>query len=622
VIALALLLSAAGLTVEALIFRGLFDIGRELDLPEQRLGAMLLLVAFVGVMLLLEVPTVSLVRRMGRRLEARLRELFLRRIPRLSDAYFSSRLTSDMAERSHSIHAVRDVTELGEGALRALFSLLLTGAGLVWLDPPSLPAVLIAIAVSLGLPLLVQPLMRERDLRVRSHQGALTRFYLDALLGVIPLRTHGASGAVREEHEQLVSEWLRAQGSLLRLAIPLNAVIGLVGMAIAGALLLGYVQRSGERLDLLLFVYWALSIPALGARLASIAAQYPVAHNLTQRLLEPIAAPTADSPAEGGSDEPRASDVSAPIDGSAALDPAIAADVPAPFDGAEPLGDAVTNANVQQSRAGVALAFREVSLKLAGRQVLEQVELEISPREHVAVVGPSGSGKSSLVGLLLGWYQPARGAIVVDGQLLDGARLHRLRQQTAWVDPAVQLWNRSVLDNLRYGAPEGADLPFARAIEQADLHGVLQTLPGGLQGHLGEGGALVSGGEGQRVRLARALLRPGVRLAILDEPFRGLDRDKRRTLMNEVRQWWRSLTLICISHDIEQTIDFDRVFVLRDGCVVEQGRPPALVTNKRSIYRSMMQAEQAVRRGLWEGDTWRRLWLERGALRELEEETR
>ena len=99
---------------------------------------------------------------------------------------------------------------------------------------------------------------------------------------------------------------------------------------------------------------------------------------------------------------------------------------------------------------------------------------------------------------------------------------------TAWVDPAVHLWNRSLLENLLYGSDDSALAFISETIEQSNLTDVIKKLPNGLKTLLGESGALVSGGEGQRVRLARALVRPNVRLAILDEPFRGLGREQRR----------------------------------------------------------------------------------------------
>ncbi|MBI3801898.1 MAG: ATP-binding cassette domain-containing protein [Deltaproteobacteria bacterium] len=242
------------------------------------------------------------------------------------------------------------------------------------------------------------------------------------------------------------------------------------------------------------------------------------------------------------------------------------------------------------------------------------IDLDIAPGSHVAIVGQSGSGKSSLVGLLLGWHRPATGQVVVDNELLDGRCLKRLRRETAWVDPAVQIWNRSLLENLRYGALSAATVPLGAVIEAAALRGVLEKLPDGLQTVLGEGGALVSGGEGQRVRLGRSLLRPGVRLAILDEPFRGLDRERRRELLAQTRAWWRGITLVCITHDVGETHTFNRVLVVEDGRIVEDGSPAALAAQAGSRYRSMLDAEAAVRQELGTGVAWRRLRLEEGQL--------
>jgi len=104
------------------------------------------------------------------------------------------------------------------------------------------------------------------------------------------------------------------------------------------------------------------------------------------------------------------------------------------------------------------------------------------------------------VGLLLGWYRPDVGVVRVDGQDLRGRWLDELRRRTVWVDPAVQLWNRSLLDNIRFGS-EGEHPAVGDAVEAAQLDEVLARLPMGLQTPLGAGGALLSGGEGQRVRL-------------------------------------------------------------------------------------------------------------------------
>jgi ABC-type transport system involved in cytochrome bd biosynthesis fused ATPase/permease subunit len=265
----------------------------------------------------------------------------------------------------------------------------------------------------------------------------------------------------------------------------------------------------------------------------------------------------------------------------------------------------------------VAIVLEGVSVRAAGHTILDKIDLDIEAGAHVAIVGPSGAGKSSLVGILLGWHRPATGRVLVDGWPLYGERLERLRHHTAWVDPTVQLWNRPLLDNLRYGVPAAVFTPLDQALEAADLRDLLEKLPDGLQTRLGEGGALVSGGEGQRVRLGRGLLRPGVRLAILDEPFRGLDRERRRELLARARHWWHAATLLCITHDVGETQGFDRVLVVEGGQIVEDGAPADLAALPGSRYRALLEAEREVREGLWSSGVWRRLRLEGGRLIEV-----
>jgi ATP-binding cassette subfamily B protein len=219
-----------------------------------------------------------------------------------------------------------------------------------------------------------------------------------------------------------------------------------------------------------------------------------------------------------------------------------------------------------------------------------------------------------LVGLLLGWHRAAAGRVVVDGEPLVAARLDRLRRETAWVDPEVRLWNRSLIGNLLYGTHPADPTALGDVLHEADLLEVLRHLPDGLQTSLGEGGGRLSGGEGQRVRLARALLRPGVRLVILDEPFRGLDRAQRRKWLRRARQFWRDATLLCITHDIAETRDFDRVLVIEAGRLVEQGPPGPLASDPGSRYRGLLDDEDSVRSALWSSPRWRRLRLQAGRL--------
>lgn len=570
----ALALSAGAGLLEALLFRGMFEAGRYLGLLPQRLAALGAVALFLLALALLELAVMASTQRLGRVLDARLRAAFLEKIPLLGDRYFRSRPASDMAERAHTLHALRQLPDLGARALRALFGLLVTALGVAWLAPSGAPLAALVALLGVALPLATQSVISERDLRLRVHGGSLTRFYLDALHGLMAVRTHNAERALRREHESLLVEWTRAGRSLQGAAVAVEGAQALVSAGLTVWLLTHHLAHARDAAGTLLLVYWSLALPALGQELATLIRQYPAQRNITLRLLEPLGAPEEDRGVAGAS-------------------PPIA-----------------------RPAHGVALSLREVVVKAGGHTLLEGVDLEIAAGAHVAVVGPSGAGKSTLVGLLLGWHRPESGRVLVDGEALDAARLAALRAETAWVDPAVQLWNRSFFANLTYGAPEGAPADMAALLDDAELREVLQRLPEGLQSTLGEGGGLVSGGEGQRVRLGRAMTRRDARLVILDEPFRGLDRARRHALLQRARARWQDATLLCITHDVGETQGFDRVLVVEDGRVVEDGAPAALMAREGSRYRALREADEVVRSGLWTGATWRRLRLERGALTE------
>lgn len=593
-----LLFASGGVLIEALLFRGLFDLARELGTSGQRIGAMAVVLLFALALLLLDLPLAAAVLRMGRRLESRWRMAFLRSVPRLGDHYFQSRLTSDMAERGHAVQRIRRLPDLGAQLVRSVFELILTAAGVAWLDPGCAVMACIAAAAAVLLPLAGQPALAERDLRVRSHSAALTRFYLDALLGLVAIRAHGAERAVRREQETLLTEWAAAGVRLQRAVVSIEALQFFSGFGLGAWMLMVHLSRGSELGGVLLLVYWALRLPVLGQDIALLARQYPAYRNTVLRLLEPLGAPAQEASSGGAGQE-----------GDLPHDAAQEAS----SRGAWQVGDL-------PYEGGVRIAFEGVAVRAAGHSILEGIDLAIEPGNHIAIVGPSGAGKSSLVGLLLGWHRAAAGQVLVDGAPLDNARLESLRRETAWVDPAVQLWNHSLLENLYYGKSGGAGgdhvAPVSCAIEMADLGSVLEKLPDGLQTPLGEGGALVSGGEGQRVRLGRAVLRTGVRLVILDEPFRGLDRERRRELLERARTLWRDATLLCITHDVAETLSFDRVLVIEGGRVAEAGVPGELARQPRSRYSDLLCAEEDVRTGLWGGSEWRRIRLESGELTE------
>ena len=298
-LATVLALSVGALMVEALLFRGLFDVARDLALAEQRLLAMGALILFMVLLWAMELPVVSETQRLGRHLDTRLRLALLRKLPRLGDRYLQSRPISDMAERSHSIHLMHGLPGLGVTLVGALWDLLLTLAAIAFIAPQSLGLALVLAACAVLIPLAAQPLVAERDLRVRSHAGALNGFYLDALLGIAPVRTHAAERVVRREHEGLLTQWLHSGRRLVGASLSAEAVQSLICLALAGWTVFAHVERAGVSGDLLLLVYWVLKLPVIGEQLADAALTYPSLRNTALRLLEPLGAP------EGPEADPR-----------------------------------------------------------------------------------------------------------------------------------------------------------------------------------------------------------------------------------------------------------------------------------------------------------------------------
>jgi ABC-type multidrug transport system fused ATPase/permease subunit len=575
-----LVLASVGRLVQALMLRALLDLGRDLGTAKQRALGMLVLAVVALVLLLIQVPVSLGLLGVGRRLEVRLRKAYFEKLPKTEDRFFQSRLASDMASRCHAIQSMRTLPTLVAQGIMITLEALTTAGALVWVAPAEWKITLALAAVTLLVPLLAQFLFFEPDMRIQTHAGALSGFTLDALLGLTPIRIHGAERSLRRGQESLLVEWTRARFSLQKLSVTFEGLLMIVSYALVVALVFFYLRTSSRASLVLLLVFWALRFPTLGQRLLFLTRSFPSVMNRVRRLLEMIGnVESSSEAAQAGPEE------------AAAPGPAARA-------------------------GGVAISMAGVRIKGGGHVLLDKVSLDIAPGEHVAIVGPSGAGKSTLVGLLLGWLRAARGEIRVDGRLLDQEAIESLRRVTAWVDPSINLWNQSLLDNLRYGNDASRAWSLDEALKGADMLDILEALPEGLQTTLGEGGGLVSGGQGQRVRLARAMLRADVRLAILDEPFRGLDRERRARLLQESRRLWANVTLLCVTHDVLQTEAFDRVLVIEGGRVVENGPPSELLARETSRYAQLLRADRQNHQMLWRGGTWRRWWLADGQLGE------
>jgi ATP-binding cassette subfamily B protein len=268
-------IAVGGLLLEALLFRGLFDFASQLHTAGQRIAAMAALITFSAVLLLLELTAFRGSTRLCRHLELRLRVAFLEKIPRLGDRYFQSRLISDMGERCHAAHKLRNVIDYARQMLAALAEILTTAAGMIWLEPATAPFVLFAVAAAILPSSLSRSILAESDLRVRSHAAALTRFYLDSALGFSSIRSHGAEENVQRSHGQRLGDWIYAAVRLQGLVVTLELVQTLAMFGAIGAMFLLHPLSGSNAGRLLLVAYWALNLPTLGQTVGVLARQYP-----------------------------------------------------------------------------------------------------------------------------------------------------------------------------------------------------------------------------------------------------------------------------------------------------------------------------------------------------------
>jgi len=222
------------------------------------------------------------------------------------------------------------------------------------------------------------------------------------------------------------------------------------------------------------------------------------------------------------------------------------------------------------------IALRGVTMAYGdGPPVLRNVSLDIAPREKVALVGPTGVGKSTLLALVPRFYDPTEGEILLDGVPIRTLKLKFLRRQISFLTQDTTVLSGSVRDNIAYGAVDNdGPPPTAEEIElaarAARAHEFILELPQGYDTVLGERGASLSGGQRQRIAIARALLRRAPVL-LLDEPMTGLDPLSERDVLEAIENLTAGCTTIMVAHHMSTVLHSDRIVFLRDGCVVEQG---------------------------------------------------
>jgi ATP-binding cassette subfamily B protein len=247
------------------------------------------------------------------------------------------------------------------------------------------------------------------------------------------------------------------------------------------------------------------------------------------------------------------------------------------------------------SVTGGDIAFREVSFSYRqNRKILNNVSFTIEAGQKVAVVGASGAGKSTLVKLLFRFYDLHGGSITIGGVDISAVSKHTLRQAIGIVPQDTVLFNDTIFENVRYGCPEANDTEVANAIRLAHLDDFISQLPDGHQTRVGERGLKLSGGEKQRVAIARTILKRSP-ILVFDEATSSLDSKSEQAILKALREVARGHTSLVIAHRLSTIIDADNIVVLDQGSVVEQGTHEQLL-ERRGHYAELWFAQQKEQR--------------------------
>lgn len=224
------------------------------------------------------------------------------------------------------------------------------------------------------------------------------------------------------------------------------------------------------------------------------------------------------------------------------------------------------------------------------REILGGISFTVNPGEKVAVVGASGSGKSTLVKLLFRFYDPVEGHILVDGQDISQVSQASLRRAIGIVPQDTVLFNDSIFENVRYGNPEASGAEVDEAIRLANLDGFIAKLPDGGETRVGERGLKLSGGEKQRVSIARTILkRPPI--MVFDEATSSLDSRSEQAILSALREISQGHTSLVIAHRLSTVVDADRIIVLDDGKICESGTHDSLL-EQGGHYAGLWRAQQ------------------------------
>ncbi|SFE83083.1 ABC transporter transmembrane domain-containing protein [Roseivivax sediminis] len=483
----------------------------------------------------------ALVTRLGERVVADIRKATFDRVISLSPAFYESVLTGEVLSRI-TTDTTLILSVIGSSISIALRNVLLFvgGMGLMLYTSPKLTAMVLLIVPAVVVPILVlgrrlRQLSRESQDWIAASSGNAS----EALQAVQTVQSYTHESVSQSAFAEVTEKSFDAARRRIRTRAFLTAiVIFLVFTGIVGVLWIGaWDVRAGTMTvgALVQFLIYAVMVAGAVAALSEIWGELQRAAGATERLVELLDAEDA------------------------VQDPAEPAALPEPVRG-------------RVVFEGVCFAYPS----RPERSALDDVDLVVEPGETVALVGPSGAGKTTIIQLLQRFYDPQAGRVTLDGVPLDTLSRPAFRRHIALVPQDPVIFAASARDNIRFGRPDASDAEIEAAARAAAAHDFVAELPQGYDTWLGERGVMLSGGQKQRVAIARAILRDAPVL-LLDEATSALDAESERAVQAAVDDLAQSRTTIIVAHRLATVKKADRIVVMEAGRIVAIGRHDALV---------------------------------------------